>query len=266
MDNLTNDVIIHKKVNETEVICFRKLLEFPNLKHCYTLRRNDINVQIIDGDKTKLLNSYEKIAKAMDINKNNIIKPHQTHTDNIEIVNGLDEEFNDVDGLITNKKNIFLCTTSADCISLLFYDANKQIIANVHSGWRGTLKQISKKAVEKMISKYGSNPQDILCCICPSIRKCHFEVDEDVMELFKEEFTYTGKIDRIIEKGRVYENIQKYNIDTVMINKIILEEVGLKKENILDSGICTVCNSKEFHSYRADGKCSGRNGAFIGME
>lgn len=262
---LTNDIIIHKNINGTEFIQFRKLLEFPNVRHCYTLRKNEINVQIKDGDKTDLISSYKKVADVLGVNWQHIVKPHQTHTDRIENVESGNDQFEEVDGVITNKKDIILCTTSADCTSLLFYDDNKKVVADVHSGWKGTLQKIGKKAVEKMIAEYGCNPKDIICCIGPHIRKCHFEVEEDVMQIFKSEFEYTARISEIIEKGRKVDSVQKYNIDTTLINKIILKEAGLQEKNIIDSNICTVCNSDLFHSYRVDKEQSGRNGAFIGM-
>ena len=263
--NFTNNIIIQQNINGTEFIQFRRLLEFPNIKHCYTLRKNGINIQIKDGDKTELIESYKKVAEALNFDYKNIVKPHQTHTDRVEIVNSANEEFEAVDGLITNKKDICLCTTSADCTSLLFYDDNKKVIGDVHSGWRGTLQKIGKKAVEKMKKEFGCNPKDIICCIGPCIKKCHFEVDEDVMKLFQNEFEYTNRISEIIEKGRIQEDKQKYNIDTTLINKIILQEAGLLPENIIDSNICTVCHSDDFHSYRADKEKSGRNGTFIGL-
>ena len=116
-----------------------------------------------------------------------------------------------------------------------------------------------------MIKEFDCNPKNIICCIGPCIKKCHFEVDEDVMKLFQNKFEYTGKINEIIEKGRKQADKQKYNIDTTLINKIILQETGLLPENIIDCDICTVCNSDYFHSYRVDKEKSGRNGAFIGM-
>ncbi len=262
---LTNDIIIHENINGTEFIQFRKLLEFPNVRHCYTLRKNEINVQIKDGDKTDLISSYKKVADVLGVNWQHIVKPHQTHTDRIENVKSCDDQFEEVDGVITNKKDIILCTTSADCTSLLFYDDNKKVVADVHSGWKGTLQEIGKKAVEKMIAEYSCNPKDIICCIGPHIRKCHFEVEEDVMQMFKNEFEYIDRIDEIIETGIKVDRIKKYNVDTTLINKIILKEVGLKDENIIDSNICTVCNNDLFHSYRVDKEKSGRNGAFIGM-
>ena len=302
MKDLTNDIIVHKNINGTEFIQFKRLLEFPNLKHCYTLRKNGINVQVKGGDKTELLESYKKVLDSLNSDENSnfssnnpnqennlkvenigsikqmeslqkdktftissIVKPYQTHTDKVEVVNSSSDTFENVDGVITNKENILLCTSSADCTSLFLYDDEKKVIGDVHSGWRGTLQKIGKKAVEKMIREYDCKPENIICCISPCIKKCHFEVEEDVMQMFKNEFDYTGRIDEIIEKGKVVDGIQKYNIDTTLINKIILAEVGLQESNIIDSNICTVCDSDLFHSFRADGEVSGRNGAFIGM-
>ena len=266
MNKLNNETIIHKAYDNIEIIQFKRLLEYPNLVHGYTLKKHGINFSKKIENKETLQNSYERISKALEINQTPIIHPHQTHTNNVEVVNFAGEELEDVDGLITNKKDLLFCTTSADCISLLFYDDNKKIIGDVHSGWKGTAQKISKKAVEKMIQEYNCNPKDIICCICPSIRKCHFEVDTDVMEIFKNEFEYTGKIDEIISLGRTVDNKQKYNIDTILINKILLEDMGLQPQNIIDSGICTVCNSKDFHSFRVEKETFGINGAFIGMK
>ena len=43
--DLTNNIIIHKNLEGIEFIQFRKLLEYPNLKHCYTMRKITIYVQ-----------------------------------------------------------------------------------------------------------------------------------------------------------------------------------------------------------------------------
>ena len=121
----------------------------------------------------------------------------------------------------------------------------------MHSGWRGTLQAIGKKAVEKMIQEYGC------------IKQCCFEVEEDVKDLFKKEYSDLENIDKIIQKGEVIEGKQKYYINTTEINKQLLRHVGLKEENIIDSGICTMCHSEQFHSYRVDKEKSGRNAAII---
>ena len=255
MEDLSNENIVHIKNDEVEYIQFKKLLEYPKIRHCYTIRKN-LNFKIYEDD-SKLKESYNKISKYLKWNKQNIVKPHQTHTDNIEDVENCLEEFDNVDGVITNKKNIILCTTSADCTSILLFDPIKTVIADVQSGWKGTLKKIGKKATLKMINDYGSNPEDIIACICPYIKKCHFEVEYDVKKAFEEEFSYMKDFDEIISVGSVKQNIQKYNIDTGIININLLKEAGLREENIINSNICTVCNKSKFHSYRVDKELSG---------
>lgn len=196
----------------------------------------------------------------------NLITTLQEHTDNVMIANKK-SEFNldnqPVDGICTNVRNNILSTVNADCILLMFFDPVKRVIANSHSGWRGTLQRISVKTVNKMIEQYGCNSEDIICCICPSIRKCHFEVEQDVKDKFITEFKDIDNLDEVIEETILGK---KWHIDTVRINEIILESKGLKKENIIDCGICSVCNSDIIHSYRVEGKGNGLNTAIIGLK
>ena len=160
-------------------------------------------------------------------------------------------------------KNIILSTTNADCIILLFFDPVKKVISNVHSGWKGTLNRISEKAVKKMKEEYNCNPKDIICCICPSIRQCHFEVRKDVQEPYYNEFKDFDNIDKIITP---VVGDEKWYIDTVEINKQILKRQGLKEENIIDSELCSVCNSDLIHSYRVEKKGFGIGTAIIELK
>ena len=122
---MNDDIVLKMDSDGTEILQFKRLLDFPNLKHGYTLRKNGINIYAKNNEQD-MIESYKKVAKMLNFDYKNIVKPHQTHTDKIEIVNSANEKFDEVDGLITNKKNIFLCTTSADCISLMFYDPSKK--------------------------------------------------------------------------------------------------------------------------------------------
>ena len=67
-----------------------------------------------------------------------------------------------------------------------------------HSGWKGTVKRIGQKTIEKMKRDYGSRAEDILTAIGPSIQECHFEVGDEVAEIFIKEF---GE-DTAVEYGR----------------------------------------------------------------
>lgn len=256
--------IVYQNKDGIEYIQFKKLLEYPEITHCYTMKSNNqLNFQIRDRDFFN--QSCNKIYKCLELKNPLVVRPYQTHTDNVKVVRKI-EKLEDTDGIITNKKEIALITTSADCISLLLYDPVKKAIGSIHSGWKGTLKGIIVKAIEKMKNEYKSNPEDIICCICPSIRQCCFEVDEDVKNLFYNKYKDLKNIDEIIKLGDKKEDKQKYYIDTVKINIELLKNIGLKEENIIDSNICTMCHSKEFHSYRADGKDFGVNGAIIAIK
>ena len=144
----------------------------------------------------------------------------------------------------------------------MFFDPVNKVIANVHSGWRGTIQRISVKTVQKMINKFNCKPENIICCICPSIRKCHFEVENDVKEIFEKEFKDL-KIEQNNDIMEKQKDKEKWNIDTVLINKILLKQEGLKQENIIDSGICSVCNSDLIHSYRVEKQGYGLATALI---
>ena len=170
------------------------------------------------------------------------------------------QELKDIDGLITQENNKILSLTFADCTPIYLYDKQKNIIGNIHSGWQGTIKKIAKHAIIQMKKEFNSNPKDIVCVIGPTIRKCHFEVQEDVKNKFYNTFNYMKNIDKIIEFNK---NTNSYFIDTVEINKELLKEEGILEENIVDSGICTYCNSNIIHSYRKEGKQVGRNTALI---
>ena len=272
--DLLNENIIHVKNKNIEYLQFKKLLQYPEIKYAYVIGL-DKNFKIFSepkNNKEKEKNnlskkSYKEICDELNIKYKNIVNTDQSHTDNIQIIknkiNNDKPDFNlykNTDGLITNKKNIILSTINADCILLVFYDPIKKVIANVHSGWRGTIKRISVKTIEKMKEEYNCNPQDIICCMSPSIRKCHFEVDNDVYQIFKNEYKDLKNFDELAVK-----NNDKWNIDTIEINRTILKNAGLKKENIIDSGICSVCNKNLIHSYRGMGEEAGRATQIISL-
>ena len=273
MRDLSNENVIHVKNKNIEYLQYRKLLEYKDIiSHAYTLGLNvgfkvtGANNKIEDNGYDFVINSYKNICESIGCNYKNVIRANQDHTDKVKIITEkttkepelkLTKEIVE-DGLITNKKNIVLSTTNADCILLMFFDPVKKVIANTHLGWKGTVQRISVKTIRKMKEQFGCEPKDIICCISPSIRKCHFEVDEDVKDIFLNEFKNLEgnkfmndivSIEKIIEKN---PQKNKWNIDTVLINKILMKEEGLKPENIIDSGICSMCNSDIIHSYRVE--------------
>ena len=194
-----------------------------------------------------------------------IISPKQTHTNNVVTItlDNLDDELNDCDGVITNLKGVALTIATADCQNIFIYDPKKEVIANVHSGWKGTLNKILRNTIVKLVDVYRCDVKDLIVCIGPSILKCCFEVDIDVVDLFRQEFT---DIEDTISLGNIKDNKQKYYIDTIEINRKELISLGVLDKNIITSNICTKCSCDRYHSYRAHGIDSGRNVSLIVMK
>lgn len=262
MIDLSNETIVHVKKGPIEYLQFRKLLEYGDkISHCYTLKGNNNNYKEIEKD------NYSLLCKDLGLDYEYLTKVKgQAHSSFVEIVEEKKETHEGVDGLITNKNKISLALVFADCTPILFYDPVKNAIGNVHSGWRGTIQKIGQIGAKKMLDTFGCNKENLLCFIGPCIQKCHFEVEEDVKEIFEKTFSYLLSSKEYIVMTEKKEDKQKFFLDTNIINRKLLEEIGIPSKNIIESNICTVCNSDYMHSYRADGNKSGRNTAIIGLK
>lgn len=247
-------------IEKENYIQFEILKKYDDIAHLSTKKPFNFNNTKIDSKI--ILSEYEEINKVLNVNPRKIVISCQNHTNLVEVVteDNIDSTFENeyVDGLITNLKNVALSIRTADCQGILIYDPVKKVIGNVHSGWRGTLGRIINNAITIMIDKYNSNPKDIIVCFCPSILDCCFEVDEDLAIDFNNEFNDI-EIDKYIRKG----DNNKYYIDTIGINNALLINIGLDKNNIINSNICTKCNKEKYHSYRGEPDINGRNVSYI---
>lgn len=175
---------------------------------------------------------------------------HQVHSTVIKEFNGIPSEG---DAIITDEKQVALGVFTADCVPILLYDKKKEVIAAIHSGWKGTYDEITLKTLMKMKEKYDVKGEDIIAVIGPHIRKCCYEVSDDLVNSFKSK--------------EIYKSINinhDRNLDLSSCIEAQLKQFGVKEKNILDMALCTKCNEDTmFHSYRRDKEKSGRNFSFI---
>lgn len=233
---------------------FNTLNKDNDVIHLFTKKNFNFNK---NNCSTEEINkNYKIIQKDLNYKFKHIISGEQLHSNKVVIIdkNNLYDNFK-CDGFITNLKGVALVTYLADCQAIYLYDPIKKVIGNIHSGWKGTLNEIVKNAINLMIDKYNCEVKNILVFINPSIMECCFEVDTDVMLLFKNKFNNYKNI--------IFKNNNKYHINTIKINIDIMLELGINRKNIFCSNICTKCNNDKYHSYRNDGINSGRNIALI---
>ncbi len=214
-----------------------------------------------DDTRENVLENYRIISDTLGMDYKKLVLSKQVHEDVIRTVteddagNGITREnaFTSADALITNKKGVPIVTLYADCVPLFFLDKRQGVIALAHSGWKGTVKRIGQKTVEKMKKDYGSRPSDILAAIGPSIQECHFEVGDDVAKIFIDEFGASTAV----KYG------EKYHVNMQKAITAQLTQSGVPLANIDDCGICTYCNSSMLFSHRKTNGQRGNLGAFM---
>jgi YfiH family protein len=197
--------------------------------------------------------NFQALGQQLGISLSDMVKSKQTHTDVVKIVtreNGGDgiiralDESEPYDGLITNEKNLLLCTVEADCVPVYFYDPVKEVIAMVHSGWKGTVKKISEVTIQKMKTAFGCQPQDMLVAIGPHICKDCYEVGEDLFEEFRRSF---GSQD--LQKIFRQKNQEKYLLNLEEAVRLTLQKNGVAESNVFSADVCTLHSQVEGYSF-----------------
>ena len=189
-----------------------------------------------------------------------VVTGHQVHGTKIAIVTDPEtgrDELEGYDALITNVKGCAIGVRTADCIPVLLYDPVNEVVAAIHSGWKGTLNRISQKTVFRMKDAFGSSPEDILAVVGPGICRSCFQVGEEVVNYFKGNGI---NIDPIYSwEGPKQEGMKGgHHLDLIEENRLLLLECGIPATNIQISGICTY-EDERFFSARREGSACGRN-------
>ncbi|MBF7097682.1 peptidoglycan editing factor PgeF [Alkalibacter mobilis] len=243
------------------------------VKHCFTSRIGgtskppfdsmDLNIRE-KSYRNDIKSNFEILARALDTKLKNFTSSDQIHKDIIWNVKEKDKgkgilfpsDIEEVDGLITNQKYIALITYYADCVPLFILDPVKKAIGLSHAGWRGTVKGIGIKTLDKMKDEFDTDPADCLIGIGPSIGECCFEVGLDVVDEIRNKFDNWEKYCKI-------KSEDKYHVDLWNLNKDQFMGSGVKEENITISEMCTKCLGEKFYSYRRDGHPTGRMAAVM---
>ena len=204
-------------------------------------------------EDTHARDNYLDLGQQLGISPEDMVKSKQTHTDIVKIVtreNGGDgilrplDENEPYDGLITNEKNLLLCTVEADCVPVYFYDPVKEVIAMVHSGWKGTAKKISEVTIEKMKTAFGCQAENILAATGPHICKDCYEVGPELLEEFSQTFD-----EQEMAKIFVPKNQEKYLLNLEQAVKITLTKNDVPEKNIFSAGVCTLHSQIDGYSF-----------------
>jgi YfiH family protein len=262
-----------QRENDLVYVTFPSFNETKLVNHCFSTKLGGVSTGIFEslnlgfnrGDSDEnVRKNYEILCKAIGINVRDLVFSDQIHKANICMITEKDKgkgiikksDIKGIDGLITNVPKVPLITFYADCVPLFFLDPIQKVVGLAHAGWRGTVKNIAGKMIQRLKNDYKCNPQDILIAIGPSIGACCFEVDDPVANEFKNVFDYTDSIVFPQQNGKFY-------IDLWEANRQNLLNAGVQMKHITVTDLCTKCNKDIFFSHRGHQGKRGNLAAII---
>jgi len=174
---------------------------------------------------------HKRVVKSMGFEWSHLHRAEQVHGAEIAVVSGdgFGREHSGVDGLITATPGLLLGIYVADCGAVFISDPIRGVIALLHSGKKGTEKNITGKAIALMVERFNSRPKDIVVALAPCIRPPAYEVD------------FAAQIKRQVLHAEVPE------------------------AQWTDSGVCTSSDLEAYYSYRMEMGKTGRMLALLGL-
>lgn len=250
--------------NGASVFEFENLKKIPEIRHGIFTRHcghstgpfQSLNVSLGLGDRAdNVRKNRQFISQAF--GGQDLVFCEQVHGDQVVILDlqnsdsadGSDRALGIGDAMVTDISQKLLTIQVADCQSILLYDPIQRVIANVHSGWRGSIKNIIGRTIVVMKKFFKCTAADMIAGIGPSLGPCCAEF-----------VNYRREIPQIFWH---YKSISDH-FDFWALSRDQLVDAGILRENIETANICTKCNTATFFSYRGEGQ-TGRFAAVIGL-
>lgn len=235
---------------------FDLLQNCPGISHASFLRHGgesqgpfaSLNASNEVGDNALFVaENRKKISAALNLPK--LLDAVQTHNIELFVHTSADVDIPPCDALITKIPAVGLMIKHADCQATMLYDPIQHVIANVHAGWRGSVKQVYTKTIERLKKEFGCKPENLLVCISPSLGPEKAEFINYKTELPEPFWDF---------------QIKPFHFDFWKISEEELKSARVLPHHIEIAGICTYMESKDFFSYRRE-KTTGRMASVIGL-
>ena len=204
---------------------FPALEHLALIQHGFTLRVPGLDVKVERETALERIAGYhETLLQGLGSRVLRIAQ--QIHGNGVAVVDRRSpQKTPGVDALITNDPEVVLGIYVADCCAIYFVDPVRAVIGIAHSGRKGTEQNIAGMALERIVTGFGSAPQDLVVQLSPCIRPPFYEVD------------FAAQIANQLQAGGVRQ--------------------------IYDGGENTGADLERFYSYRMEKGSTGRMLAFL---
>ncbi len=218
---------------------------------------DSLNLGMNRGDEpARVTENWRRFLDSCGIGYRRFVCGKQVHENTVHIATEKDaryayEKYPDgrdlieCDGYVSACCDLPLAIFTADCVPVLMQDPVKGIVGAIHCGWRSTVSDIEKNAVDAFIT-LGGDPSDIRVAIGPAIDKCCFEVGPEVIDAVH------GLLGD--EASDYYEeeknNTGKFMLDLRGVVRYRFIQLGVSSVNIETVGGCTMCHPGDYYSHR----------------
>lgn len=214
--------------------------QFPELTAILSEKKDGSMKIVLDeviGKKNQ--ENREVFFEKLGINGDAVISANLVHGNHVKVVSDINTKIIlNTDALVTKENNILLAVTVSDCAPVFFYEKEKGIVALAHAGWRGIVEGILKNTVDEIL-RLGGDLNEMHVALGPGINDCHFEIKDDILEMFSE------------YKEFIIESDGKIFVDLKGIIKKQLTNLGINKMHIENDNTCTF-EAENLFSYRRD--------------
>ncbi|MBQ6414242.1 laccase domain-containing protein [Candidatus Saccharibacteria bacterium] len=184
----------------------------------------DGNMRFFDnGNEADVIENQEKLGKILELDGNKIARirtiydDRESFTDYYEITDRNVSEYAVVnperqipvsDGLIVDSCDVGILLPLADCLGIVVFDEEHQVVGLLHSGRQNIEQYGPKKYIEYFVENFDSNPGEL---------KVYFSPHALNYQLFKYNNKTLSEVAReqLAEAGVLLENIIDYRVDTV---------------------------------------------------
>jgi copper oxidase (laccase) domain-containing protein len=199
---------------------FGPLNVLPFIQHAFTLRT---------AHNTRSDDYPARVARSFGYD--HFAQAGQPHGNGVAVVSSSfilhPSSFSSADALVTRQRGLPLVIRCADCAPVFIVDPVTPAIALIHSGKKGTQRNVTGETIATMHRHFGTQALDCLAYIGPCIGPCHYEMD----------------IPTAIEAQ--------------------LRAAGVT--DISNPRICTACHLDRYFSYRAEQGQTGRMFALLAL-
>lgn len=221
----------------------------------------NLGLSVLD-DPAAVHTNRRRFFGALGLDPSHVVRIRQVHGNDVLVVDQalagnerfprllLDDNYS-YDAMVTDIPGLGLTISTADCHPIFVVDPHRPAVGAVHAGWRSSVRHIVGQALKKMGEVYGTDPADCFATLGPGIRGCCYQVDEPVIAPLRRAVRGWQSCVKPAGEGR-------WMLDLAHLNIGLLHEVGLRRDRIFDTGLCTACRNDLFYSYRAEKPITGR--------